>query len=309
MRTLAAVTYVLAAVTTSASNEADSVDLVRREDRSQASKSVDVQRHGSTVEDTMASATPAPGAPGSEFNDADQSTGPEIPTAVADADDPAKYAKNSRGLFGYSDQPQTSNIVTKKHTNEVVLDGTKLDNCPWLDGASTGTNSMLCWDATTCDPSEKGDACCYEHGGVLQCPQDYPNMCNKKNCGGDHCCAVDCSLQGGLRQCIEGPVGSPGAPGKIGPPGKRGLEGKAGVEGPDGKYGKPGPPGEPGPEGPAAPNGPPRSAASRTLVVAVSAVNAVMAVGVYILLKFLYNHQSGKAAPAAGGAEEWQGEW
>lgn len=229
---------------------------------------------------------------------------PYVPTGDTDRDDPAQYSTETRPptLGSYhtpAPSPVIHPIVTTQQSAQFVLEGTKADNCPWLNGVSTGSNSMLCWDATTCDPSTAGDACCMAKGGVLQCPDTLPLMCQKKSCGGDHCCKVDCTDQEGIRQCVAGPLGSPGSPGAPGPTGTRGDEGTYGHEGEDGKYGKEGPPGETGPEGPASTNSPPASAATMTLLIAVAVVNALLAIGMYFFLKVLKHVDNKKAAANA----------
>lgn len=233
------------------------------------------------------------------------------PTTEVDAQDPAGLPRPKLGArlgsaFSSTYPGATDvNVVLPRSADAVIVDGSnKSDTCPWLLGVSTGSDSMLCWNASTCDPSEKGDACCKEAGGVLQCPDHLPFMCQKKSCGqvdgagGDHCCKAECNLaDGGERLCVTGPDGDAGARGVPGPDGKRGHEGHMGVEGHDGHYGKVGPPGEAGPEGKGAWDHAPSKAASTDLLIAVCVVNALLAIGMYVFLKFL-KHLNNKKAGA-----------
>jgi len=262
-----------------------------REEPVQDVHSVSIQHHGGLLE----GATSSQGKLDRSYN----------PTSTVDEKDPGSIneaiSEASPGKLSYSPPAVTTTnlIVTTRNPNAVVLQGTKADNCPWLDDQSTGTSSMLCWDAETCDPSTAGDGCCAAHGGVLQCPDAAPNMCQRKACSGDHCCKTDCAADDGVRLCVTGPLGAPGAPGAPGPAGKRGIEGHMGAEGDDGAWGIVGPPGERGEEGPMAGDPPPKSAATIPLLVCVALVNALVAIGMYIFLKFLHSMSSKKAAASA----------
>lgn len=196
------------------------------------------------------------------------------PTATEDENDPAAT----------EDSTETRQ---RRKTSHKRATGSQNGNCPWLDGTSTGTNSMLCFDAETCDPSVEGIGCCAKHGGVIQCPDTLPMMCQRKACEGDHCCKVDCSDQGGIRPCSAGPMGHAGSRGAPGPNGERGHEGHHGHIGHDGNWGSIGPPGNPGPRGPVASDIPPEGAVSITLLVCAALMNAALALGMYYSLRFL----------------------
>merc|ERR1719253_886916 len=71
--------------------------------------------------------------------------------------------------------------------------------CPWTTPYSSQF-LMKCADGSLCDVEEEGMGCCVSQGGRSQCPEAYPNMCNGL-CDGEHCCAVDCDLYGGEREC------------------------------------------------------------------------------------------------------------
>jgi hypothetical protein len=257
-----------------------------REEPVQDVQSVSIQHHGALLED----ATSSEGNLKRNYD----------PTSTVDAKDPGSVnAADGRLSFSPPVAKVISPIVTMRNPNAVVLQGSKADNCPWLDDQSTGTSSMLCWDAETCDPFTVGDGCCAAHGGVLQCPDAMPKMCARKACSGDHCCKTDCAADDGIRLCVTGPLGAAGAPGAPGPPGGRGHEGHEGHTGEEGQWGIVGPPGARGEEGPMAGDGPPKNAATIPLLVCVALVNALVAIGMYVFLKFLQSMGSKKAAASA----------
>jgi hypothetical protein len=74
----------------------------------------------------------------------------------------------------------------------------------------------------------------------------------------------------------------------VGPIGDAGAVGEDGPEGPVGDVGERGPPGEEGPEGPSAPDFAPPNAATYMLFGLVVAVNGLLAVMMYLILKYLY---------------------
>lgn len=212
------------------------------------------------------------------------------PTNTDDPHDPAGYEAPPER------PPQQAvifdGVSTTLHPHAVVVAGTEATNCPWKGGVSTGSEDMLCWDDQTCDPSNhaEGLGCCVSHGGVVQCPDSIPNLCEER-CqagGGDHCCAADCTDLGMERKCETGPPGAPGPRGEVGPIGDAGAVGEDGPEGPVGDVGERGPPGEEGPEGPSAPDFAPPNAATYMLFGLVVAVNGLLAVMMYLILKYLY---------------------
>jgi len=92
--------------------------------------------------------------------------------------------------------------------------------CTWR--LSTPRDNVLqCNDYSLCafspDPDDPtGEDCCnkWSRGGRAKCPQNYPTMCNSKNCAGgtDHCCSSEnCKSDGGPRLCesyVLGPKGT-----------------------------------------------------------------------------------------------------
>jgi hypothetical protein len=213
------------------------------------------------------------------------------PDETTDENDPAQYvtAPGHVALKGVG--VNYGGVSTTVHAHAVVLPGTEADNCPWIGGVSTGTDEMLCWNSETCNPSTDGDDCCVSKGGTIQCPQALPILCERRVCGGDHCCKVDCSDQDGERMCQTGPVGSPGQSGISGASGARGPPGAQGVPGPTGPDGLAGPPGEAGNEGPSSGDAPPKNAASTKLLGFAVGLNAILAFGVYLFLKTLSHMQ------------------
>jgi len=222
------------------------------------------------------------------------------PTATVDAGDPAQYvastaagvAVNTSQAVGDTytgDKPHQQVMGEAIHAHAVVLSGTPEELCPWLGGANTGSDDMMCWNGQTCNPSTGlgGDQCCIPFGGTILCPQTMPNLCEDTMCGGDHCCKVDCSESGGLRLCVAGPEGAQGGVGKDGPIGHRGEEGLKGPRGVPGSKGEPGMKGESGPEGPSGKDGPPKTAATKNLVIFTIVLNCCVAIGMYLVLKFV----------------------
>lgn len=66
----------------------------------------------------------------------------------------------------------------------------------------TTDSTLHCVDGTYCNPQTQQWTCCATHGGRLQCPKEFPRMCNQKNCGGnDYCCATWCEYYDGDRPC------------------------------------------------------------------------------------------------------------
>lgn len=219
------------------------------------------------------------------------------PTQTSDPNDPAQFvtsAPSPAPMLGGS-----GGASTTLHPHAVVLPGTPEENCPWLGGTSTGSDAMLCWNAQTCNPSTDGDDCCVKHGGTIQCPDSAPMLCEKRACGGDHCCKVDCADQDGIRLCETGPVGSPGASGPPGPVGDRGPPGGTGPQGPLGAVGQPGPPGEQGEEGPISESAPPKNAATGSLLWLTVILNCLMAILMYLVLKYLKHLEAKKADKAS----------
>jgi len=219
------------------------------------------------------------------------------PTATVDAGDPAQYVASAPaedvivGSTAIGVQPHQQVFGEAIHAHAVVLSGTPEELCPWLGGANTGSDDMMCWNGQTCNPSTGmgGDQCCIPFGGTILCPQSMPMLCEATNCGGDHCCKVDCSDSGGLRLCVAGPEGAKGGKGADGPQGKRGAEGIKGARGVPGSKGEVGGKGETGPEGPSGNDAAPKNAATMNLVIFTIVLNCLIAIGMYLVLKFLKN--------------------
>jgi len=179
-----------------------------------------------------------------------------------------------------------------------------LGACPWLGGKNTGTQLMECKDLSQCDPAIAGSGCCNRSGGVVLCPASIPNLCEFTTCGGDHCCGTSCSALGGVRKCERAPAGPPGRRGKRGHHGLLGKGGQRGPPGPRGIPGARGPPGEHGPNGISYRQKKPKHAASKTLLIVVIILNAVMACAMYAFLKFTIQIQKKRESRAAAMAEK-----
>jgi hypothetical protein len=217
--------------------------------------------------------------------------GPII-THMQDDNDPAQMGTVRHAPPGHA-VVFDGGSTTTLHPHAVVVAGTPETNCPWLGGQGTGSEEMLCWDDQTCDPSNhaEGLGCCVSHGGVVQCPDSIPFLCEMRcqDGAGDHCCAANCDDKDGERLCAIGPVGGSGEDGPIGkrgPPGPLGETGPPGQEGPEGP---PGPQGQEGPEGPSASSDfVPPNAASYMLFGITVGLNIFLAILMYLALKYLY---------------------
>jgi len=72
--------------------------------------------------------------------------------------------------------------------------------CDWQ--RPTVDNTMHCIDGTYCNPETDQWTCCATHGGRLQCPLNFPKICNQRDCGGlDYCCAAWCEYYDGDKPC------------------------------------------------------------------------------------------------------------
>jgi len=63
-------------------------------------------------------------------------------------------------------------------------------------------------DRPLCEDGAESWTCVEEgHGQRIQCPKEFPVMCNEKNCGRgkDYCCERECFDMGGERPCLGGP--------------------------------------------------------------------------------------------------------
>jgi len=239
------------------------------------------------------------------------------PTATSDDQDPAAAHSFSSPpspaaptIMAAPPPPPATAVGLGGHpimaTGARIKVGSKAEVCPWsLDPpVTTGSEMMLCWDETEVDPSAaEGRAGCIPHGGVYKCPKDL-QMCENRDdaasCGGDHCCEADCATHGGPRFCLQGPIGQQGA--ESGPPGltgPAGLPGIQGNQGQNGTVGPPGPPGERGPKGPSSGDKPPKGAASTGLLAFTCGLNALLAAGVYLFLKYLKFLKEKSAAKSA----------
>jgi len=98
-------------------------------------------------------------------------------------------------------------VVTKKTEWHVVSEGfevmhsvTPAESCPWLEGPhKAGAKEPLCAEGVFSWECNAG-----QHGKRVQCPEDWPFMCEESTCAGgkDHCCEKkesDCKL--GPRKC------------------------------------------------------------------------------------------------------------
>merc|ERR550537_1224079 len=72
--------------------------------------------------------------------------------------------------------------------------------CEWLKGNTAEDNLLQCGDGTFCNAATHPDgwACCVDHCTRVQCPPNYPEMCDNIACGGgkDYCCSTSC-IDGG----------------------------------------------------------------------------------------------------------------
>jgi len=227
------------------------------------------------------------------------------PDRFVDADDPG-WAAPQNFTLPPTAAPIAGNvsITVAPTTPKPNLVTEMLVACPWLGGRNTGTQLMECKDLSQCDPAIAGSGCCNRSGGVVLCPASIPNLCESKTCGGDHCCGTSCSALGGVRKCERAPAGPPGHRGKRGHHGLPGKGGQRGRPGPRGIPGAPGPPGEPGPNGISYRQKKPKHAASKTLLIVVIILNAVMACAMYAFLKFTIQIQKKRESRAAAMAEK-----
>jgi len=77
--------------------------------------------------------------------------------------------------------------------------GRRLQTC--LTETTSANDVVECADGTLVS-----DFSCMAngHGQRVKCPQNFPHMCVEKACGEDkqdHCCSIDCSESGGMREC------------------------------------------------------------------------------------------------------------
>lgn len=62
------------------------------------------------------------------------------------------------------------------------------ERCPWAQ--HSGEDYVLeCGDGTRCNVGSEGWGCCATRQQRQKCPQNYPEMCNARECSGDYCCA------------------------------------------------------------------------------------------------------------------------
>jgi len=70
------------------------------------------------------------------------------------------------------------------------------DQCPW--SRSTIKNLLRCKSFEPCSATFKEQSCCQTRGGILQCPENFPLMCQ------DGTCDVKrgmCTERGGIKEC------------------------------------------------------------------------------------------------------------
>jgi len=108
-------------------------------------------------------------------------------------------AKRAEGRTALSTKKKRS-----RQTANLTLHNPKVDlgwkPCDWQ--TPTDNEMLHCKDGHVCNPHEEQWTCCATHNGRLQCPKDFPRMCNQKNCGGnDYCCAEWCEYYDGDLPC------------------------------------------------------------------------------------------------------------
>jgi len=71
--------------------------------------------------------------------------------------------------------------------------------CPW--SRPTQDNVFRCkHNQISCKGSYEDQSCCDYYGGILQCPENFPLLCNKGYCGSDEDL---CGEGGGVRPCPD----------------------------------------------------------------------------------------------------------
>jgi len=133
------------------------------------------------------------------------------PAALAESEDAHFYADTasqearakvtSLAKTAVAAQKERSGIAKM---NASIGDSPKVDlgwaPCDWQ--RPTTDQTMHCVDGSYCNPKTDQWTCCATHGGRLQCPKDFPKMCNQMDCGGnDYCCATWCEYYDGDKPC------------------------------------------------------------------------------------------------------------